>query len=160
MEKLYYRSLKEEDFKTWEDLAKKEFLENDFCDANFLEKNKSRIKGWVLLDNNKEWIGCCFISTRTRYYNENGVHFLEICTFPNYRNKGYGKYLVKIMFDNTLNSEKSVCINQDNIPSIRLFTEYGFKYFDKHKSGLWNIYKCDKSYYPEILKDVKIINID
>ena len=35
MEKLYYRSLKEEDFKMWEDLAKKEFLENDFCDANF-----------------------------------------------------------------------------------------------------------------------------
>ncbi len=160
MNNLYYRKLNKDDYKTWENIAKKEFLDDDFCDADYLEKNNDTLSGWVLFDENKNWIGCCFISNKPRYYNEKGVHFLEICTFPKFRNKGYGKYLLKIMFNNSLNLEKSVCINQDNLSSIRLFTEYGFKFFDNHKSGLWNIYKCEKSYYPETFNNIKIINLD
>lgn len=115
---------------------------------------KKKIKGWVLLNDNNEWIGCCFINTKHHDYNPNGVHFLEICIFPKFRSMGYGKYLLKIMFDNSLSKTKSVCISPTNFDSIRLFEKYGFKFYSKHKC--WNVYLCDKDYYPPLFKNLQI----
>ena len=155
--KLKYRKLTEDDYYTWELLAKQQFSDEDFCDAEYLTELKDKVKGWCLLNENDEWIGCCFIDNKIHDYNPSGIHFLEICTFPKFRNHGYGKYLLKIMFDNSLTKTKSVCIEPNNEPSIRLFTKYGFNYWGKHKC--WNVYICDKSYYPELLKKLELIDI-
>ena len=79
---------------------------------------------------------------------------MEICVFPKYLHKGYGKYMLKIMFDNSMNMEKSVCINDNNESSKNLFLNYGFKFYGTHKC--WNVYKCDKSFYPPKLLDLKL----
>ena len=138
-------------------MARDQFLEEDFCDFDFLFKLKRYIKGWCLLNQDNEWIGCCFISSKYHEYNPKGIHFLEICVFPKFRNKGYGKYLLKIMFDNSVNYKKSVCINPDNEPSKNLFKKHGFKFYVKHKR--WNVYKCDKSFYPNELLNLKLTKL-
>lgn len=155
---LRYRELDNDDFYTWEKMARPLFSEDDFCDADYLVQLGNKLKGWVLLDNNNEWIGCCFIDNKKHLYNEKGIHFLEVCTFPKYRNRGYGKCLMKIMFDNSLSKTKSVCIAPDNIPSKKLFEKYGFTKYCKRKC--WEIYLCDKDFYPDKLKNLKMIKIE
>lgn len=154
---LKYIKLTKEDYITWEKLAKDQFSEEDFCDKNYLVSSGDKVQGWCILNNQYEWIGCCFISTKKHSYNPNGIHFLEICIFPKYRGMGYGKYLLKIMFDSSLSKTKSVCISPNNIPSIRLFEKYGFKYTQKHKC--WNVYLCDKDYYPIELNSLQLKEI-
>ena len=153
---LKFKKLTKADFYTWEAKAKNLFAVEDFCDASYILDPENKIKGWCLLDDD-EWIGCCFINTKHHDYNLNGVHFLEICTFPKYRGMGYGKYLLKIMFDNSLAKTKSVCIKPKNYDSIRLFEKYGFKKNGKNKC--WDVYLCDKDYYPPILRDIQITEI-
>ncbi len=152
-----YRQLTRHDYNTWELLAKNQFSDEDFCSAEYLNKLGDKVKGWCLLDDNNEWIGCCFINNKWHEYNPNGIHFLEICTFPNYRGKGYGKYLLKIMFENAIGKSKSVCINPNNISSIRLFEKYGFKYHCKHKC--WNVYKCRANIFPNQLKELDLVEL-
>lgn len=151
---LKFKKLTKADCFIWENMAKDQFSVEDFCDANYILDSKNKIKGWVLLNDNNEWIGCCFINTKHHDYNPNGVHFLEICIFPKFRSMGYGKYLLKIMFDNSLSKTKSVCISPTNFDSIRLFEKYGFKFYSKHKC--WNVYLCDKDYYPPLFKNLQI----
>ena len=155
--RLKFRKLTKADCYAWEAKAKEQFSVEDFCDASYIIDPKNKIKGWILLDDNDEWLGCCFINTKHHDYNPDGVHFLEICTFPKYRGMGYAKYLLKIMFDNSLSKTKSVCIAPDNYNSIRLFEKYGFEKNRKHKC--WDVYLCDKDYYPPLLKDLHITEI-
>ena len=155
--KLRFRKFTKDDCNAWEIKAKGLFSVEDFCDTNYLLNPKNKIQGWCLLDDNDEWIGCCFVDARCHDYNTSGIHFLEICTFPKYHGKGYGKYLLKIMFDNSLSKTKSVCIAPDNYDSIRLFEKYGFKKSGKHKC--WYVYLCDKDYYPSVFKDLQLTEI-
>ncbi len=155
---LKYRKLNNDDLYTWEKVAQPLFSKDDFCDAEYLIKLGNKLKGWVLLDDNNEWIGCCFIDNKKHPYNKDGIHFLEVCTFPKYRNKGYGKYLMKIMFDNSLSKLKSVCIAPDNIASQTLFKKYGFTKHGKRK--YWDVYLCDKDFYPDELKQLKMVEIE
>ncbi|MDR0462261.1 MAG: GNAT family N-acetyltransferase [Christensenellaceae bacterium] len=150
---LFYRELLPSEYKRWEELAKSEFLKEDFCNARYLLNPKQDIKGWVLLDDD-EWIGCCFIDYAKHWFNKDGVHFLEACTFPKYRGKGYAKYLARIMFDKSKGFAKSMCINPSNSASISAFAKYGFTKAKPYKT--WDIYLCDKDYYPKELENLKI----
>ena len=91
---LCYREMRKEDLARWEELAKSEFLEEDFCSASYLRNKWRKIKGWILMTPDKEWIGCCFVDSYLHRYNPEGIHFLEYCTFPKFRGQGYAKYLV------------------------------------------------------------------
>ena len=152
--KLFYRDIKKEDLPIWEKLAKSEFLEDDFCDEKYLLEIWEKLKGWILLSDNGEWIGCCFIDSNFHKYNSNGIHFLESCIFPKFRGQGYAKYLAKIRFDASIGYRKSICINPDNKASIAVATKYGFKELEPHKS--WIVYICEKDYYPQELKKLEL----
>ena len=54
--KLYYRSLEKKDLAKWEELAKPEFSEEDFCSRDYLLNRWNSTKGWVLMTPEKEWI--------------------------------------------------------------------------------------------------------
>lgn len=120
----------------------------------YLLKKWDCLKGWVLMTQDKEWIGCCFIDSKLHKYNPNGIHFLEYCTFPRFRGQGYAKYLLKIQFDNAIGMKKSVCINPDNSASVAVAIKYGFKALETHKS--WMVYICDNNYYPPELKELEL----
>ncbi len=151
---LRIRRLTQEDYLVWEEKARALFSKEDFCDAKYLINFKDKVKGWCLINDKEEWVGCCFINTKSHSFNRDGVHFLEICTFPKFRGRGYGKYLLKIMFDNSLNKTKSACIAPNNNASIRLFEKYGFKESGRHKC--WKVYLCDKDYYPPLVKSLEL----
>jgi len=144
--KVCFRRLTVADLKKWETLAKDEFNPEDFCTEEYLLKDWKNTEGWILFDSDtKEWIGCCFVSYGNHksklLYNPDGVVFLEICTFPKFRGKGFGKHLLKIMFLKTVGYKKNTCINPSNAPSIALFTKYGFKKVGPHKN--WDVYISD-----------------
>jgi len=153
---LKYRTIEKEDLQKWEELARSEFLERDFCSAEYFLKHWDKIKGWILLTADNEWIGCCFIDTRHHIYNPGGVHFLEHCVFPKFRNGIYGVYLLKIMFDNSIGFRKSACVSPNNSHRIGAMLErVGFIKQDKQHSG-WNVYICEKDYYPKELEKFKL----
>lgn len=152
--KLYYRSLEKGDLAKWEELAKPEFSEEDFCSRDYLLKRWNSTKGWVLMTPEKEWIGCCFISFKFHEYNRGGVHFLEWCIFPKFRSQGYAKHLVKLCFDNSIGFQKSICINPTNNASTALAQKYGFKELEIHK--YWMVFMCDKDFYPQELVNLNI----
>jgi len=138
----------------WESMAKSEFLEDDFCTKDYIIEHWNYIDGRILLSADLEWIGCFFCSTQEFDFNKKGLHFLQICVFPKYKGKGYSKYLMKIGFDQSVGIQKSACINSKNITSIKLFEKYGFI-----ETGVycnWNVYICDKNYYPNELKGIEI----
>lgn len=151
---LCYREMRKEDLARWEELAKSEFLEEDFCSASYLRNKWRKIKGWILMTPDKEWIGCCFVDSYLHRYNPEGIHFLEYCTFPKFRGQGYAKYLVKLQFDYAAGVKKSACINSGNDASIAVLTKYGFRAVAPRKS--WTVYLCDADYYPSELKDLEL----
>lgn len=146
-----------EDLFIWEKLAKADFLPEDFCSADFFLEKGDTAKGWVLLNEDNDWIGCCFITFDLFQYNRNGVHFREYWIAPKYRHKGYAKYLIKIWFDETKDLCKSGCVNPSNIPSIKVLTKNGFKKIGTYK--IWDLYFCDKDYYPEHSKKLELTKI-
>lgn len=153
-EKLFYREMTNEDLLVWDKLARPDFSPEDFCDADFFMEKGLTAKGWVLLTEQNDWIGCCFVTFDLFEYNQNGVHFREFWIAPKYRDKGYAKYLMKIWFDATKGLDKSGCISPTNFPSINAAIKNGFV-----KNGtyeIWDMYFCDKNYYPEHLKNLKI----
>ena len=158
--KYYYRDIRKDDLTEWEKLAKNEFLAEDFCSADYLLKGWDDTKGYVLYTENFEWVGCCFNSWGSHksklLYNPDGVVFLEACVFPNFRGKGFGKYLIKINFHHSIGYRKNVCINPDNGASVRLCTKYGFKEAGYHKS--WKVFVCDDVYPPE-LKNLELLYV-
>lgn len=151
--KLYYRSLEKKDLAKWEELAKPEFSEEDFCSRDYLLNRWNSTKGWVLMTPEKEWIGCCFINFKFHEYNRGGVHFLEWCIFPKFRKQGYAKYLVKLCFDSSAGFQKSICIHLENSASTALARKYGFKELEMHKC--WMVFICDKDFYPP-----ELVNLD
>ena len=153
-EKLFYREMTKEDLPVWEKLARTDFLPEDFCDADFFLEKAHTAKGWVLINEAGEWLGCCFVTYDLFEYNQNGVHFREFWTAPEYRGKGYAKYLLKIWFDETNGLCKSGCVNPSNFPSIKVITDNGFRKNGTYK--IWDMYFCDKHYYPEHLKALKL----
>ena len=56
-----------------------------------------------------------------------------------------------------LRLDKSVCIAPDNIASQALFKKYGFTKHCKRKC--WDVYLCDKDFYPDELKQLKMVEI-
>ena len=154
-ETLHYRRITESDLPIWEELACNEFLEKDFCSMQYLLERWETITAFVLLTDNDEWIGCCFINKAPHVFNPEGIHFLEACTFPKFRGMGYGKYLVKLCFDNSVGFDKSACIDPKNDTSIGLLTKFGFSKTGKHKH--WRLYMCDKNYYPEEFINLNLI---
>ena len=150
-----YREITKQDLPKWQALAAPSFLERDFCDEAYFLKHWDKVKGWVLLTEKDEWIGCCFIDTKDHVYNPGGVHFLEAVIFPEFRNSIYGKYLIKIMFDNSVGFQKSACVSPEN-PNrlLELLGLVGFKKAGMHRG--WHVLICDKDYYPERLKQLKI----
>ena len=56
-----------------------------------------------------------------------------------------------------LRLDKSVCIAPDNIASQTLFKKYGFTKHGKRK--YWDVYLCDKDFYPDELKQLKMVEI-
>lgn len=57
-----------------------------------------------------------------------------------------------------LRLDKSVCIAPDNIASQTLFKKYGFTKHGKRKC--WDVYLCDKDFYPDELKQLKMVEIE
>lgn len=157
-EKLFYREMTKEDFLMWDKLSRADFLSEDFCSADFFLEKGDRAKGWVLLNQDNKWIGCCFITFDLFEYNQNGVHFREYWVAPKYRNKGYAKYLIKIWFDATKGLCKSGCVNPSNFPSINVIKKNGFVKNGTYK--IWDMYVCDKNYYPEHVRTLELCNLD
>ncbi len=147
---LYYRPFLKTDLDMWENLARSEFSESDFCDKKYFMENWDKINGFILYNKENEWIGCCFLKSGYQAHNPEGMHFLEVITFPQFRNKGYAKYLYKIMFDRACGKTKSVCINPDNTASMNLAKKYGFAYIAMRHGR--HVLLCDKDYYPDELK--------
>ncbi len=147
---IYYRPFLKTDLDTWENLARPEFSEADFCSKKYFLDNWDNINGFVLYNQKNEWIGCCFLKSGYQAHNPDGIHFLEVITFPQFRNKGYGKYLYKIMFDSAIDKTKSVCINPENTPSMNLAKKYGFTYIATRHGR--HVLMCDKDHYPDELK--------
>jgi len=152
--KLCYRDFTKEDFPKWDAVARSEFLEGDFCDSAYLLKIWDLLKGWILLGEDGDWTGCCFIDFRRHEYNVGGAHFLEAVVFPKYRGQGYAKYLMKIMFGHSKGYRKSCCIAPANAVSIRNAMKYGFKKIGPHK--IWDAYVCDKDCYPPELENLEL----
>jgi RimJ/RimL family protein N-acetyltransferase len=151
---LFYRDITEKDLPEWERLACNEFSAEDFCSADYLLENWDKIKGWVLYTQDNEWVGCCFNSWKHHSFNPDGMHFLEACIFPQFKEKGYSKYLIKLNFDYATGYRKSVCINPENHASIALCTKYGFKPASSYKC--WTVFICDED-TPSELKDLKLL---
>jgi len=151
---MFYRKIEKEDLSMWEKLAQSEFLEDDFCPKDYIIENWEFINGWILMTDDSEWIGCFFNSTQQFDFNSRGIHFLQICIFPKFRRKDNGKYLMKIAFDKSIGLQKSVCINPNNLPSIKLFEKYGF--IETNVYEKWLVYICDKNYYPLSLNNIEI----
>jgi ribosomal protein S18 acetylase RimI-like enzyme len=147
-----YRKMALADLPKWEELAKDQFSDQDFCSAEYLSQQWNETSGWVLLTKNDEWVGCVFASPKMHDYKEDGIQFYEICTFPGFRKKGLARLLMKILFDNYPGVQKSLCIDPANTSSINLATKYGFKKAYPCKS--WDVYICDKSYYPQEFIDL------
>jgi len=147
-----YRELKKSDITQWELLARPEFLETDFCDRDYLLEKWDYLKGFILL-NEQDWVGVILLDFNSNV-NAGGVSFLQVITFPNYRGKGYTKYLYKLGFDNSKGLFKTGCVDPENIASQNCFINYGFthKTFYKH----WQKYECAGDYYPNELKEVHI----
>ena len=141
--KTILRKLELCDLPKWERLAKLEFLESDFCSAEYLEKHWAITSGWVLQTENDEWIGCSFINTKHHDFNMGGVHFLQLCIFPKFRGRGFSEPLMRVMLDHAKGFRKSACINPQNIASIKIFKKFGFKKIKPHKT--WDVYICDIS---------------
>jgi len=153
---VYYRPITKEDLPKWEELARDEFLKRDFCDEKYFLKHWDKIKGWVLLTADGEWIGCCFVDTKYHVYNPDGVHFLEACIFPKFKNTLYCVYLVKIMFDNSIGFKKSACISPKNPNQLpKLLARCGFKPTGTHRG--WQVLICEKDFYPNELKRFKVL---
>lgn len=157
MKEVYFREITKEDLSTWERLARSEFLEKDFCSKEYLLERWETIVSFVLMTKEGEWIGCCFINKAPHSFNPKGIHFLESCVFPKFRGLGYGKYLVKLCFDNSIGFDKSACIDPSNDTSIRLLTKYGF--FKKRMHKHWGLFLCDKNYYPKELENLNMKKI-
>jgi len=154
---LFYTDLTFFDLFKWEKLAEKEFLPEDFCSYDYLMKDLDKIDGFILFNEKKEWIGCCFNDRKYHSYNPHGIHFLQACVFPKYRSQGYGKYLIKINFDHSIGYQKSVCINPENSASIALCSKYGFKETCLHKS--WKVFICEKNFYPVELNYLNLLYV-
>jgi len=155
--KLFYRDMESYDLFFWEKFAENEFLVGDFCSYDYLMKDWDKINGWVLFNEEQEWIGCCFNSRKSHDFNPLGIHFLQACTFPKYRRQGYGKYLIKINHDHAVGYKKSVCINPENSASIALCSKYGFKETTFYKS--WKVFICEDNYYPTELKYLDLLYV-
>lgn len=151
---MYYRPFLKKDIDRYVQLASTEFKPADFCDKKYLLERWDKLKGFILIDDNEEWIGWCCLSFKEHVYNPGGAHFLASVTFPNYRGKGYSKYLYKIRFDHAKGFSKSVCISANNTPSVHNALKYGF--FQKGTHKIWNVYLCPADYYPEELKNISL----
>lgn len=151
---MYYRSFLKSDIDEYIKRASTEFKPDDFCDKGYLLERWNKLKCFILLDENDDWIGWCALSFKDRDYNPKGVHFLAGVIFPKYRACGYSKYLFKIRFDHTENQQKSSCVSAKNKPSIRNMEKYGFVQHGTHK--IWNLYLCSANYYPSELKEISL----
>ena len=56
----------------------------------------------------------------------------HICVLPEYRKHGIGKKIVKKVLDNCQTGHIFMTIREDNVPSIRLAQNLGFRYTNKH----------------------------
>ena len=82
---------------------------------------------------------------------------MEACVFPEYRKQGYGKYLIKICFDNAVGYTKSVCIKPENSASITLCRKYGFNEAGFYKS--WKVFICENKFYPTELNNLDLLYV-
>jgi hypothetical protein len=73
--KLFYRAMTKEDLTKWESLARSEFLAEDFCSAEYLLKDWETARGWILLTDENELIGCTFNSRKDHAFNPGGSIF-------------------------------------------------------------------------------------
>ncbi len=153
--KLLYRQMQKSDLDEWERLAKHEFLNGDFCDKAYLLKDWSDIRGWILMDESGEWLGCCFLDYTHNPWNPDGVHFLESCVFSKFQKRGFSKYLAKLRFDRTIGIQKSACIQPNNTTSIIAISKFGFKK-SEIKFEIWDIYICDKDHYPQEFNNLEM----
>ena len=127
-----------QDLSKWQVLAESEFMPADFCTAEYLASRWDVIKAWVLADCKDKWIGCGIIKFGHDVINPNGVHFLEICIFPEYRGKGYAKQLLKVMNEHAHGRKKSACVHPSNTASTATILGNGFLKTGTYKD--WDVY--------------------
>ncbi|HOY47174.1 MAG TPA: hypothetical protein PLZ05_01040 [Alphaproteobacteria bacterium] len=157
--KIFYRDLTKQDLKQWVALAKSEFSISDFCDENYLLKGWDHLRGYVLQNNNNEWMGVVWLDFEGNgKYNPDGCHILEVVLFPKYRNSTFIKYLGKIIFDNAHGLKKSASVRPGNKAPTYIMQRLGFKITGRewYFFGFWNNYICDADFYPKELKNITL----
>lgn len=149
-----YRPLETGDFERYEKETKTQFVTGDWCSPADLLEDWDKLRAYVLYDGD-EWAGFCALTIGVPHvYNPNGAHFLQVVTFEPFRNKGYTRYLYKLLFEDARGLYKTACIHADNLPSTAAAKRYGLERVGTHKQ--WDLYACAADYFPDNLQSVRL----
>lgn len=155
---LYFSKLKKEELNKYAELTKGQLAAEEYFSTETLLKDWNEVDSYVLMTENKEWIGWCAISSKGNIINPEGTEFLCGIVFPQFRGKGYLKYLYKIYFDKSIAKPKLMAVNFYHDKLLNLSERCGFK---PHKTNIiWNTYICEKDTYPEELRDLELTELE
>lgn len=154
---LYFSKLKKEELAKYASLTRSELPAEEYFSPETLLAEWDEIDSYVLMNDKKEWIGWCAISSKGNVINPDGTEFLCGIVFPEFREQGYLKYLYKIYFDKSIGKPKLIAINFYHDKLLKLSERYGFK---PHKTNIiWNTYTCEKDIYPEEFKKLELTEL-
>ncbi|MFV0627454.1 MAG: GNAT family N-acetyltransferase [Alphaproteobacteria bacterium] len=155
---LYFSRLKKEDLHKYSRLVRPEVNFEDYYCHKTLLKEWNNIQSYVLMNEEREWIGWCAVSSQTNVCNPNGSNIIGSVIFPKFRNKGYAKYLYKIIFEKTAGKNKLVRINPFNDALKKISERYGFT---PHQTcDIWNTYCCKSKDCPKELKELCLTEVN
>lgn len=154
---LYFSKLKKEELSKYAQLTRKELSAEEYFSPEVLLEEWDEIDSFVLKNKDGEWVGWCAISSKGNICNPDGKDFLCGVIFPEYRGKGYSKYLYKIYFDKSLGLPKLISVSPYQDKLVNLSQRCGFKPHSTNK--IWNTYECDKDYYPDELNGLKLVEL-
>ena len=113
----------------------------------FEEEVKNSISNlWAVIVDKKLVAYICF------WMFDEEIHLLNIAVHPEYRNKGFGKYLIEHLIE--VGSEEGIShiwleVRPSNIPALQMYRQFGF-------SGVG----CRKSYYSDSGEDAIIMELN
>ncbi|MDD4557000.1 MAG: hypothetical protein PHE89_06735 [Alphaproteobacteria bacterium] len=155
---LYFSNLKKEDLDKYSRMVRSEVNLADYYCPKMLLAEWDNVENYILMNEFREWIGWCAISSKENICNPNGKNIIGNVIFHQYRNQGYGKYLYKILFEKSQGKNKLIRINPFNDALKGISQKYGFK---PHQTNeIWNTYTCQENHYPEELKELPLIEVE
>lgn len=155
---LYFSNLKKEDLHKYSRLVRPEVNSEDYYCHKTLLKEWNNIKSYVLMNEQREWIGWCAFSTEGTVCNPTGSKIIGSVIFPKFRNQGYCKYLYKIIFEKTIGKDKLIRINPFNDVMKKTSQKYGFA--PHNTCDIWNTYFCKNKDCPKELKDLNLTEVN